>query len=79
MKRVRAIEDHDQSNMIIQGKDGIFRIAHRQLIKSLDVEVINGPSIDDWEISLAEDELEKLVEELDGYNFAEDQGKDRYS
>ena len=76
MKRVRAVEDHGQANMVIQGKDGIPRVAHGQAAKSLDVEVICGPSVDEWETSLAEEELEKLAEELDRYDFVSDQGKE---
>jgi hypothetical protein len=76
MKRVRAVEDHGQANMIIQGKNGIPRVAHGQAAKVLDVEVICGPSVDEWETSLAEEELERLAEELDQFDFASDQGKE---
>lgn len=69
MRRVRAMEDHGQTSMTIEGKDSIKRVAHGTVAKSTDMELIDGPSLDEWETQLAEDEIDKLVEELDEYDF----------
>ena len=40
-----------------------------------EMELVDGPSLDEWETQLAEDEIDKLLEELDKYDFHKDQGK----
>ena len=73
MRRVRAIEDHGESTLIIQGKDGIRRLVQGTEGRSLDVDLVEGPSVDDWETTLAEEEIARLAEELDGYDYVADQ------
>ena len=76
MRRVRAIEDHGKGTLTVQGRDGIKRVVHGTEADSLEVDLVDGPSVDEWETALAEDEIAKLAEELDGIDYALDQGKD---
>lgn len=61
MRRVKAIEDRGESIHTIQGKDGIKR-----LIQEKETELIDKP---------AEEEMIRLADELDGYDYLADQGK----
>lgn len=76
MKRVKAIEDHGESTLIIKGTDSVSRVAYGKPADPLEIELLQDTSVDAWETGLAEDELARLAEELDGYDFAADQGKD---
>lgn len=75
MRRVRAIEDHGENTLTIRGKDGIRRVVQGTEAEPLDVELIDGPSVDEWETAMAEDEIARLADELDGYDYNADQGK----
>ncbi len=39
------------------------------------MELVDGPTVDDWETALAEEEIARLADELDGYDYIQDQGK----
>ena len=73
MRRVRAIEDHGESTLTVRGKDGISRLVQGTETRSLDIELVDGPSIDEWETAMAEEEIAKLAGELDGYDYLADQ------
>lgn len=75
MRRVRAVEDHGQGTLTIQGKDGVQRLVRGTETEPLDIELIDGPSVDEWETALAEEEIARLADELDGYDYLADQGK----
>lgn len=77
MKRVRAVEDHGNATLTIEGKDEVKRTVTGTEVEPWDVELVNGPSVAEWEDELAEDEIAKLVEELDNYDYKADQGKVR--
>ncbi|KAF6238650.1 hypothetical protein HO173_003156 [Letharia columbiana] len=75
MRCVRAIEDHGENTITIRGKDRVKRVVQGTQAKPLDVELVDGPSVDEWEIALAEDEIARLADELEGYDYVADQGK----
>ena len=47
MRRVRAIKDHDESTLTVRGKDEIKRVVQGTETRSLNIELVDGPSIDD--------------------------------
>lgn len=65
MYRVRAVEDHGMGSFSIEGKDGVRRLVRGTTAEPELAEIVNGPSIDEWETNLAEEELARLSEELD--------------
>ena len=75
IRRVRAIEDYSKVTLIVKGKDSIPRVAYREVAKPFDIEIVDGPSVDIQETSLAEDKIVRLTKELDGYDFEANQGK----
>ena len=75
MRRVRAIEDHGENTLTIRGKDGVRRVVQGTEAEPLEVELIDGPSVDEWETAMAEDEIARLADELDGYDYNADQEK----
>lgn len=75
IRRVRAIEDHGESTLIVRGKDGISRLIQGTETRLLNIELVDEPSIDEWETAMAEEEIAKLADELDGYDYLADQGK----
>lgn len=72
MRRVKAIEDHGQGTLTIQSKDEIAWEVESTLAELLDVKLVDGPSVDDWETALAEEEITRLANKLDGYDYASD-------
>lgn len=77
MRRVRAVEDHGKASLIVEGKDGVQRVAHGKIATPLGVELADSLSVNEWETGLAEEEIARLIEELDKYDFTRDQGKDQ--
>ena len=77
MHRVLAVEDHGKQTLHITGKDGVKRTISGKAAESTRAEIVGGPSVDEWETAIAEDELARLAEELDGFDYEQDQGKVR--
>ena len=75
MKRVRAVEDHGKATLTIEGKDKAKRSVTGTEVEPLSVELVDGPSVEEWENELAEEEIARLVDELDHYDYEADQGK----
>ena len=71
MRRVRAIEDHGNSTLVIKGKDGHSRLIHGEKTEPVEFKVVR-PSVDAWETSLAEEEIARLADELDSLDFDDD-------
>lgn len=78
MHRVRAIEDHGNSTLTIEGRDSIRREVSGIEALTKAVEVVGGPSVDEWETHLAEEELAHLAEEMDHADYATNQLKDQH-
>ncbi|KAF6238733.1 hypothetical protein HO173_003239 [Letharia columbiana] len=70
MRRVRAIEDHGENTLTIRSKDGVKRVVQGTEAESLNVELVDEPSVDEWRTALAEDEITRLADELDGKTAA---------
>lgn len=72
MHRVRAIEDHGAATLTIEGTDAIKRVLTGVMAESTSAELVGGPTVDEWEAKIAEDELEILAEELDNADYYSD-------
>ncbi len=77
MHRVRAVEDHHAATLTLEGKDGVKRTIRGREAEPSGVgkDIVGGPSVDEWETAIAEEELARLAEELNGIDYIADMGK----
>ena len=75
IRRVRTVKNHGRDTLIIQGKDDIEREIKSIRVESLNMKLMNESLVDDWETALTENEIIRLVDELDDYNYMQDQRK----
>lgn len=75
MYQVCAVKNHSTKSFIIKSKDGVHRLVKGTTTESELVEILNSPSIDEWETNFAEEELACLLEELDNTNYENNSAK----